>query len=217
MTKKRNINALKVVAIIPQGMTDKPSTVGALLFNAMEKQEIWKEIPGFNGRYQASTKGRIKSLRFRNSSHSRILKQSKQKQGYLILHLCNDKPKLYRVNRLIALTFIPNPENKYATNHKDGVKSNNYVTNLEWATKSENETHKHRVLGQPGTMTGRVGKDNPKSREINQLLLSGEFLCKWDNSRSIQQALGFDFRNVYACCRGWRKSAYGYKWKFTND
>ena len=112
-------------------------------------QEIWKDIAGYKGYYQASNLGKIKSLeRYVNTRNNskrkvseRILKQILSKYGYFSVGLCKNGIMVKRVNRLVAKTFIPNPENKPMTNHKNGIKTDNRVENLEWCTSSENLLH----------------------------------------------------------------------------
>ena len=111
--------------------------------------EQWKDIKGYPD-YQISNLGNVKSLaRFSIISDGRgktvtekILKSSKNFDGYLIVNLyCNKKRKTYTIHRLVLTAFVPNPKNKPTGNHKDGVKTNNFVENLEWATRSENTIH----------------------------------------------------------------------------
>lgn len=113
----------------------------------MEK-ERWKDIPGYEGLYQASNLGRIRSLPNSSRNSVRVLVSYKKKSGYHNVTLCkNKKVKYYRTHRLVALTFLPNPENKEYVNHINGDKSDNRLENLEWVTASENALHAHRVLG----------------------------------------------------------------------
>ena len=102
-------------------------------------KEIWKDIPGYEGLYQASNLGRIKKIWKTKES---IMKPALQKEGYLRLGLFkNGKRKSYQLHRLIALCFVENKENKKYVNHKDGNKQNNNADNLEWVTASENLKH----------------------------------------------------------------------------
>jgi len=129
--------------------------------------EIWKAIIGFE-RYQISNLGRVKSLpktwvsgRGRILSHDgKILFQQKSPQGYLSVKVSDGKHKRFRTHRLVALAFIPNPENKPEVNHKDGNKENNHVSNLEWATGSENVKHSFDA----GLKTSSKGENHGRSK-----------------------------------------------------
>ena len=100
-------------------------------------QETWKPIPGFEGFYEASTLGNIRTTRT-----SKVLKTYTINSGYQSLKLCvNYKRTSHLVHRLLALTFLDNSENKATVNHIDGDKNNNSVLNLEWNTISENIKH----------------------------------------------------------------------------
>ena len=107
-----------------------------------EEIEIWKPIP-ISGNYEASSLGRI-----RNVTTGTILCQ-RNKHGYLAINMekRKGKSKMYLVHRLVCLAFLPNPENKPCVNHKDGVRTNNRLENLEWVTHRENSHHARIVLG----------------------------------------------------------------------
>lgn len=103
-------------------------------------KEIWKDVVGYEGLYQVSNLGRIKS------GYKPIILQSGVCRGYLIVNLYKNKKGLSRkVHRLVAQAFIPNPENKPTVNHKDGNKQNNCVDNLEWATVKEQNIHANKT------------------------------------------------------------------------
>lgn len=110
--------------------------------------EIWKPVVGYEDYYQVSSLGRIKSLRRPEVRNDRILKGSIHPEGYNIFKLSRSgSHKSFKGHRLVAKAFIPNPENKPQVNHKNGLRADNRVENLEWVTNSENVRHGYRVLG----------------------------------------------------------------------
>lgn len=104
--------------------------------------EIWKDIKGYEGSYMVSNLGRVKSIPRYRVKKTVYLKENVLKGGYSYLELCLDSVrKKYLVHRLVAIAFIDNPQNKPQVNHKNGVKTDNIVSNLEWNTRSENQQH----------------------------------------------------------------------------
>lgn len=101
--------------------------------------EVWKDIEGYEGYYQVSNLGRVKSFK---CNSPKILKNGKCTMGYYMVSLNNSSR---RIHRLVAETFIQNPSNKKTVNHKNGVKGDNHVDNLEWATQKENVIHSLRT------------------------------------------------------------------------
>jgi hypothetical protein len=118
------------------------------------ENEIWKDIIGYEGYYQISNLGRVKSLdrivdnrRGQFLRKGRFLKPYKSTKAYMLLGLCvNGKMKAFTFHRILAKHFIPNPENKKEINHKNGVRDDNRLENLEWVTGSENIRHSFKVL-----------------------------------------------------------------------
>ena len=107
--------------------------------------EIWKKIPGYS-LYEASNMGNIKTFNWKNKGIERVMKPAMDGSGYLRTMLKNDNGKFdtIKVHRIICQTFLPNPENKPQVNHKNCIKTDNRLINLEWATVSENIKHAHK-------------------------------------------------------------------------
>ncbi len=147
-------------------------------------QEIWKDIEGFDGYYQISNLGRVKSLGGRNGREKgveHIRQISLTRDGYEKVRLLhNGKDKTLRIHRLVAETFIPNPENKETVNHKDGDKTNNCVSNLEWADRNEQMKHAYALelkRAQKGSKNINAKLTDDEVREIrkNYVWQSKEF------------------------------------------
>lgn len=133
--------------------------------------ERWKPIPGYEGKYGVSNRGRVKSLaRMRDCNGGlafmpeRIRKQDYAKGYFQLSLLKNAKKRIWKIARLVALAFLPNPENKPQVNHKDGNKRNNRLSNLEWATRSENMKHAY----QNGLERALAGEENGASVLTNE-------------------------------------------------
>lgn len=161
--------------------------------------EIWKDIPGFEGLYQASTLGRIKSLPRKKKSWGSyktiIMKQSLNTQGYPFVSLCKEgKVFRARVNRLIAMTFLPNPDNLPQVNHKNEIKTDNRLENLEWISAKDN--------------------CNYSVKSIKQYDKNGKFINKWENLDMILKKMKIDKGNIIKVCKGHRKTAGGFIWKY---
>ena len=163
--------------------------------------EIWKDIDEFEGLYQVSNLGNVKSLNYRHTGKERILKPLTDKYGYLFVTIYkNGKLKNYKIHRLVAKAFIPNPDGKPEVNHKDENKINNCVDNLEWMTSKENINY--------GTRNERI------SKLVLQFTKNGEFVKEWLSMHQIERELGFANSSISECCNEKRKTAYGYIWKF---
>ncbi len=147
-------------------------------------EEIWKDIKGYEGLYQVSNLGRVKSLNYKHTGKSKIRKTSKDRYGYdqIILNK-NSKSKSYKIHRLVAQAFIPNHNNYPSINHKDENKSNNYVENLEWCTVAYNNSYGSRV-------------DMHSKKVI--CMNTGEI---FSGTREAQEKTGVDHGGISRCCR----------------
>ena len=161
-------------------------------------EEIWCPIKGYEGLYEVSYQGRVKSLKF---GKERILKPLRHTSGYLQVNLCkNGEVKHCLVHRLVAQTFIPNPDNLPEVNHKDENKTNNKVSNLEFCDAKYNINY--------GTRNDRC------SKPVLQFTKDGEFVKEWKSSTDVERNLGFAQQHISSCCTGKRKSANGFVWKY---
>ena len=174
--------------------------------------EIWRDIKDYEGLYQVSNWGRVKSLKF---GRERVLQPEKNNRGYFIVGLCkNGKRKMLSVHRLIATAFLDNPDNLPCVNHKDENQSNNFVGtsendykdgNLEWCSYEYNNNY--------GSHKERVAKS--QSKTVFQFTKTGDFVREWSSTAECGRN-GFNRGHVAACCRGnTRLKTYkGFIWKY---
>ena len=161
--------------------------------------EVWKDVVGYEGFYKVSNKGNVYSVARRDSRGNkrggRTLKPKLHRNGYLHVGLCRDgKMKNKLIHRLVLEAFVENPNNLPEVNHKDEIKDNNNVENLEWCTSAYNVNH--------GTRNKRVSK---KVRAIN--VETGEVLTF--NSTMEAGRKGYSQSGVTSACRGVYKSSNG--------
>lgn len=200
----------------------------------MDKEiEIWKDIEGYEGLYQVSNFGNVKSLNYNRTGKEKILKSKKDKDGYLQFSLCkNGKVKHFKTHRLVALAFIPNLENLPQVNHKDENKENNHVDNLEWVSPKENinygtrnkkvsEALKGKYIGENSWMFGKHLSEETKqklkeyfSKPVLQYTKDKIFIREWESGKLASEELNINKSNITACCQGKQKTAGGFIWKY---
>ncbi len=187
-------------------------------------EEIWKDIEDYEGLYQVSDLGRIKSLE-RDVVYSknkkpaarceRILKQHLNNAGYLFVTLAkNGINKMLYVHRLTAFAFVPNPDNKPEVNHINSNKLDNRAINLEWNTPSENILHSYKHGFRIAPWQGKFGKDNCFSKQVIQFTKDGKYINEYPSIVDARNVTGVIHQSISSCCNNKRKSAGGFIWKF---
>lgn len=170
--------------------------------------EIWKTIDDYPD-YMISSMGRVKSLK---NGKEIILKMGKLSKGYYGCNLSNNgNQKTYRIHRLVAQAFIPNPENKPHIDHINTDKTDNRVENLRWVTNKENCNNS---LTLENRSKCRLGIKHPNSKPIIQFTKNGKLIRKWDCSMDIERELGINHSLIPRCCKGKLQTTGGYKWKY---
>lgn len=167
--------------------------------------EEWRDIIGYNGKYQVSNLGNVRSV-------NRILKKQLDRYGYFFVHLSlNNKSKCKKVHRLVAESFIPEYSELLQVNHKNEIKTDNRVENLEMCDNRYNCNYGSRKTA--------------LAKTVIQETLNGEFVREWESTNQIERELGFKHNIISSCCIGHQKdyhtgkvypvhSAYNYKWRY---
>lgn len=180
----------------------------------MATDEIWKPIPGYEGYYDVSNRGRVRSL-VRKSKYG-VLSERKtprinsmsNRRGYYMTWLYKEgEGKHWLVHRLVALAFIPNPNNLPFVNHKDENPKNNRFDNLEWCSRQYNNNYGNRLK--------RVAKS--LSKGYLQYDTEGNLIAEFDTAKQAQESTGIYYTSIKACCIGRYHTAGGYIWRHRNE
>lgn len=157
--------------------------------------EIWKDVVGYEDYYMVSNTGKVFSKR-----KNKILKQALKRNGYLSVDLVSVNKRTVSVHRIVAEAFIPNMFNYPVVNHKDENKFNNNANNLEWCTQKYNANYGNNHL--------------VKNSKVIQMDLNGNYIKLWESMKMAEEELNIRYQTISAVCRGKKKSAGGYKWKY---
>lgn len=179
--------------------------------------EHWKDIIGYEGKYQVSNYGNIRALHYNKSNRIQLLKQGIDKGGYLRVALCHEGTmKTYKVHRLVAQAFLGDCRD-YEINHIDGNKRNNKVCNLEIVTKLENMRHSWEKLGRKSSNYGKRGGKAARARRVAQHLPDGKLIATFDTISEAAEKTKISFNSITDCCKGRRKQTKGFIFKYINQ
>jgi len=205
------------------GFEDFPSRDGSLTLNeggfivSIMEKEIWKDVGGYEGYYMVSSIGNIKGLSRRVASKNkstrivrgRIFNLCVNAYGYpYFLLRRKGSYRVGTVHRIVALAFIPNPGNKRTVNHINGIKTDNRVENLEWATYAENNKHASDI----GIRKHYAGCTT--ALPIVQYDMEGNFIKEWESGNQAAISLKINNTSIGKCCKGKSQTAGGFKWKY---
>jgi hypothetical protein len=185
-------------------------------------KEVWKDVVGYENRYSVSSLGRVKSkdLSIIRSNgwplnrKSKLMTQSIETNGYNCISITNDSgiKKTKVVHRMVAMAFIENTHNKPCVNHKNGIKTDNRIYNLEWVTYSENTIHSFtHGLSKPWLL-GMFGKLHNRSKPVLQMTKNGTIISEYESIADAKRQTGLN--NISYCCQRKRKTAGGDMWKY---
>ena len=173
-------------------------------------EEVWKDIEGFEGKYQVSNLGNVKSLNYANRRYARNLVPKINNCGYLWVELWdNGKSKPFLIHRLVAKAFIKNENRCQIINHKDENPKNCNVDNLEWCDNSYNVLYSLRKR-----RSGSIRKTKHSRKKLLRISKDGVVTEISENIAKFCKNNDFNEWSILQCCKGNRKTAYGYKWEF---
>ena len=172
-------------------------------------EEIWKEIPHYEGRYLVSNQGRIFSL-----LRKKYMKVRQNQFGYYEVQLqgITQKKKWEKVHRLVAMAFIPNPDNLPQVNHLNQIRSDNRVENLEWCSVKDNCNYGDRNQNISKALT-----NNPKISSPIEQLENDCVIAIYPSINEASRATKISVGNICSACKGNRKSAGGYQWRYKKE
>lgn len=183
-------------------------------------EEIWKDVPGYEGKYQASTLGRIKSVdrvvaRGTSAHHpakGKVLKPAVAIDGYLNVALCG---KSFLIHRVVLTTFVGNPPPGYVGMHLNNIKSDNRLINLKWGSQSENARAAIKDSLYVNGRKGRFGADCPVSKPVVQMTKDGTIINEFVSIEDAEKQT--KSHSISLVCQGKRKTSGGFRWVYKND
>ncbi len=180
--------------------------------------ERWKDIKDYEGLYQISDYGRVKSFKRKGNTCTHIKKVRMNKQGYLYTNLHkNNKTKSFKIHRLVCEHYITKQENKIWVNHKDGNKLNNCVDNLEWCTPSENATHAFKNNLRFVWNKGKRFSETKINKKVNQYDLDGKFIKTWNCIAEASEYYNVSSSCIIRVCKKIKKTCRNFIWTYYSE
>ena len=173
-----------------------------------------RDIPGYERLYAITEEGRVFSYPKGNNNMGKFLKHKKTSGYYSYSLRINGTTKDERLHRLIALTFIPNPDSKPCINHIDGNKLNNSIENLEWCTHKHNMMEASRIGLLRPSSKGKFGKDSHRGKSVLQYSLDGNIIGEFSTAREASKSVGINHCGVSSCCTNQQHTAGGFIWRY---
>ena len=175
------------------------------------REEIFKDIEGYEGLYQISNLGRVKSLNYRHTGKEKIIKVGKHKDGYLTVCLYKEgAKKYYTVHKLVGNAFLSNPHGFKEVNHIDEDKTNNCADNLEWCSRSYNCSYNGRAKKAGKKIAEKLGKP------VIAISKESGLIMEYESIREAERLTGVYHQNIIACCKGKYKSAGNFYWYYAD-
>ena len=174
-----------------------------------EEIEVWKDVHEYEGLYKVSSFGRVKRI-----TTNKLRLAGNNGMGYLFIPLCkNGIVKNHYIHRLVAIHFVPNPKKKSTVNHKNGIKSDNNITNLEWCTQSENSQHGFDT----GLICQKKGAENSNSKPVIQYDLDGNKLNEFISITEASMHTGIYASNIGLACSKRVLRAGDFQWRYKHQ